>query len=190
MPSHAAGPSSAKEATKRSEISIHSSSLTSTSPRDRFPPDQGGDQEEERSNEMNGKKHQTSYRKENIKSASSLRPSRSSYAAILLDPRFSGHIAYSRPRDAREGETPSGLVFDCGRTEMTLEDRRGGTPRWRKRHGRGLVGQSGRMELERRSPVRKQHRRDREITMKRDGERDSWYRRWCWYLPTHRYQRS
>ncbi|KYN12586.1 hypothetical protein ALC57_15313 [Trachymyrmex cornetzi] len=39
VPSHAAQPSSTKEATKRPEISIHSSSLTSTSPRDYFPPD-------------------------------------------------------------------------------------------------------------------------------------------------------
>jgi len=123
MPSHVARPSFAKEATKRPEISIHSSSLTSTSPQDRFPPDVPGDQEEERSNKTNGRKHQTSHRKENVKNP---RPPPFPQVSLKLrdDPsRFVTLRTYCvlSTRDAREEETPSGLVFDCGRTEMTLE---------------------------------------------------------------------
>lgn len=156
MPSHAARPSFAKEATKRPEISIHSSSLTSTSPRDRFPPDVPGDQEEERSNEANGKKHQTSHRKENVKNP---RPPSFPQVSLKLRDDPSRFVTLRTYRVLSTRDERRERRRDTERSSLRLRsngddarDRRGGTPQWRKRCGRGtLAGQSGRMEFEKRS---------------------------------------
>lgn len=100
------------------------------------------EQEEEKSNETNGRKHQTFHRKENVTFTSSLRLSCSSLLKLCDDPSRSAtletHTAYSRSmRDAREGETPSGLVSYYGRTKTMLEIEEEG------RHGGGNNTEGG-----------------------------------------------
>lgn len=98
-----------------------------------------------------------------VRRSFSIRYSRDTHRVLSFDER----------RERRRDTERSSLLLRSN--EDDARDRRGGTPRWRKQHGRGLAGQSGRMELERRSLMRKQRRRGHKIAMKRDEECDSWH---------------